>query len=302
MENLISPAPLYPGDEVIVVSPSRSLAASEMTAFTQTVSDWGFNLLMGEYVYAQYYQQAGTDEQRLEDLQWALDHPTAKAIFASRGGYGLTRIVDKLDWSGFKQNPKWLIGFSDFTALLSAATVNGYQSIHGLVPRQFGLQDSEQARATIYAALRGWPLNYEWRTSQPIDFETTGQLVGGNLAMLADGCGTAQAITAAKKILFLEDVGEPHYRIDRMLNQLRRNGYFQHVNAVILGQFTELTDLETGFGRSIYEMVSEVTAALVIDNFPSGHVADNRALIFGKRVQLISNGHNASLNFESAIG
>lgn len=298
----VIPPSLQAGDTIALVSPSRHIDVQEVQAFLAVVKDWGFEVELGEYVYAAHNQQAGTDQQRLEDLQWALDHPKAKAIIATRGGYGLTRIVDQLDFDQFVAQPKWCVGFSDFTALHSRLAGLGIASIHSLVPRQFQDPGSTQAQATLYAALKGWPLQYQWETQWLHEASIHAHIVGGNLSLLADGCGTSTQLDANGSILFLEDVGEPHYRIDRMLVQLYRSGVFDGVKAVLVGYFSDLTDHVTAFGQSPLEMLQRLLPHVpVIDGFPSGHLPDNRALILGVDTHLTVKHGTGQLRFEPAF-
>jgi len=293
---------LEPGDLVLSVSPSRRLYPAELDAFQQTMKAWGMQVQLGKYIYSAWHQQAGTDSQRLADLQWALDHPTAKAIFASRGGYGLTRILDQLDWSLFRENPKWLIGFSDFTPALITAQGLGIVSAHGTVPRLFGQEGNEHAITSIYALLRGLPLVYNWLPNKTYNIgqslKLEAPITGGNLTMLANSIGTDTDLMANGHILFLEDVGEAHYQLDRSLTHLSRAGKLRDIKAVILGQFTELRDTSADFGQDIAAMLaSHLPGVPVLSGFPAGHVPDNRAIPFGMPALLTLERAQASLRF-----
>lgn len=233
-------------------------------------------------------------------MQWALDHPEAKVIFASRGGYGVTRILDRLDWSGFLERPKWLVGFSDFTPMLATAVGLGVAAVHGIVPRLFGQAGNEQALGSLYALLRGMPLSYGWVPPRVYnvqgDFSLTGQLFGGNLAMLANSIGTDTEVSANGRILLLEDVGEAHYAIDRMMVQLTRAGILNGVQAVLVGQFTELRDQATDFGLDVPALIAQhVPGVPVLAGFPIGHVPDNRAVPLGCMAHLSMARAQASL-------
>jgi muramoyltetrapeptide carboxypeptidase len=284
------PPYLTPGDTVVVVSPSRHVFPEELKAFVQTMADGGLEVELGKYVYAAFHQQAGTDAQRLHDLQWALDHPTAAAIFASRGGYGLTRIIDQLDWTSFMVKPKWCVGFSDFTPMHLKLKALKIGSIHGIVPRLFGQDGNEQALATLYAALRGWPINIAWPVSdhQHDGLDIVAPIIGGNLAMIADSCGTSTQLETNDSILFLEDVGEAHYKIERMAMQLLRAGVLDGVKAIVLGQFSEMHDLASDFGCTVTQIFQRLLPSVpILDQFPAGHVPENRAITFGSLVRLM---------------
>lgn len=296
------PAFLEPGDCVVAVSPSRRVYPAELNAFQATMKTWGLKVETGKYVHAAWYQQAGTDDQRLADMQWALDHPTARAIFATRGGYGLTKILDRLDWSGFLDNPKWLVGFSDFTPALVTAVDLGIASIHGIVPRLFGQQGNSDSIASLYSILHGKAITYKWLIGSVHNAGSTlkveGPIIGGNLTMLANSVGTDTSLKLKGHILFLEDVNEAHYQLDRSLTQLSRAGKLEKIKAVILGQFTELRDQAADFGMDVASMVAvHLPGVPVISGFPAGHVPDNRALPFGMVAELTLGHSFAELKF-----
>lgn len=243
---LIQPPYLKAGDTVAIVAPSGVIknGFKEIEAAKVLLKSWGgLHTIVGEHVFSQADHFAGTDDERCADFQSALDNPTVSAIWCARGGYGTVRILDKLDYTKFKQHPKWLIGYSDITALHNQFNNEGIESIHGImcVSLPNDLSTIEKPIATFKAAIFGKPLSYTLESSA---YNRAGSvsapLVGGNLTLLHTMLGSKTSIDTNGKILFIEEVGEYKYHIDRMLQSLKRAGYFDNCKGVIIGGISEL--------------------------------------------------------------
>jgi muramoyltetrapeptide carboxypeptidase len=283
------PAHLKKGDKIAIVSPAKKLPGDINSAIA-ILEQWGLEVVLGENVYAGHDQFAGSDAQRTRDLQTFLDDPDISAIIASRGGYGTIRIIDELDFRKFKAHPKWMIGFSDITILLShlLAELNT-QSIHGQMPKTFD-DASPESLESLRKALFGEVLSYEYNSEfRNRAGEATGVLIGGNLTLLVNTEGSPSAIDYTDKILFLEDVGEQEYAIDRMMRMLKRSGKLSRLKGLIIGAFTGIKTEDVPFGSSPEQLIMEIVEEYdypVCFNFPVGHIDDNRALVIGKTAKL----------------
>ncbi|QJW88582.1 LD-carboxypeptidase [Spirosoma taeanense] len=287
------PSFLRPGDTVAVMSPASWFPYEELAEGLRILhDDWQLNVIEGESLRAVDGPFAGSDALRRADLQRFLDDPTIRAVFAARGGYGCYRIADGLDLSGLQQHPKWLIGFSDVTVLLSLFYNQGVQSLHGLMPRQFGgierAESLESLRQWLFGEIRdqyavlAHPLN---RLGQ-----ATGPLVGGNLTLLINSLGTPTDLNFAGTILFIEDIDETLFSLDRMMTQLRRSGRLAGLAGLVVGQFTDMrVNLSLPFGKDAFEIIAEAVSDYkypVLFNFPAGHVDYNLALPIGRTISL----------------
>ncbi len=256
----------------------------------QLLQTWGLEVIQGETMHLSYHQFAGDDDQRAADMQHFVDDDSIKAIIAARGGYGTIRIIDKVDFSRLTQNAKWIIGFSDITVLHSHLHANyGLQTIHGQMP--VNIPDASSASLqSLKKALFGQTLNYEFKShSHNRPGEVTAPVIGGNLSLLVAMLGSVSDMDYEGKILFLEDVGEYLYSIDRMLYALKRAGKFSKLAGLIIGGFTELKDNEIPFGFTVANMVMDLVSEFsypVCFDFPAGHIPDNHAIIFGKNLYL----------------
>jgi len=247
-------------------------------------------VVLGETVSASFHQYAGTDELRTKDLQQFLDDASIKAIIAARGGYGTIRIIDGIDFSGFRKNPKWIVGFSDITVLHSHIYANyQVQSIHGQMPLTIP-DATKYSLESLRKALFGEPLEYEYESiSANINGTAEGILTGGNLTLLVMLSGSVSDVDFRNKILFIEDVGEYLYSIDRMMWNLKRAGKLKGLKGLIAGGFTGLKDNDVPFGQTAEEIIYEHVKDYgypVCFNFPAGHIPDNHALIMGREVTL----------------
>ena len=283
-----TPPYLVAGDIVGLICPAGYMALGNAQTCIDVLQQWGYQVRIGKTLYSQsenYF--SGSDAERLEDLQQMLDDPQVKAIFCARGGYGLGRIIDQVSFRQFKKNPKWIIGFSDVT-VLHAHIHNQYNIATLHAPMAAAFNDGEfqnEFVQSLRGALAGQKIRYRC-PPHPLNRrgEAIGELVGGNLSLLAHLVGTNSECRTKGKILFIEDVGEYLYHADRMLYQLLRAGRLEKLAGLIVGSFTEMNDTDRPFGRSVYEIVHEATRGYrypVCFGFPVGHTRENYALKTG---------------------
>ena len=286
----ISPPALRPGQRVAIVSPARKISAAELAPAIATLQSWGLDVVLGESIGAASHQFAGDDELRRRDFQRQLDDPAIRAIFCARGGYGTARLVDELDFRRFAESPKWVAGFSDVTVLNSHLLRLGYQSIHGVMPVLFGQENGAASLASLHHALFKEP-----DTCEAVAHElnrpgtATGELVGGNLSLLHTITGTSSQASFAGRILFLEDLDEYLYHIDRMLLHLHRSGQLAGLAGLAVGHFSQLRDNAVPFGQAAYEIIDHYAQRYAFPvgyGFPVGHEADNQALVVGRLATL----------------
>lgn len=292
---------LKSGDKVAIVCPA-SFVRGNVDVAVKILESWGLEVVLGETVSTSYHQFAGDDKLRAADLQWALDDQSVKAVFAARGGYGTVRIIDEIDFSKFKKHPKWIVGFSDITVLHSHIQRQfGIATIHGQMPKSFE-SGSEASLMTLKSALFGKSVDYKFEQEQFSNREGEGEgvLVGGNLAILLSVLASESDVNYDKKILFIEDVGETYYSVDRMLWALKRAGKFNKLKGLIVGGFTGMKDGDPSFGQTVEEIVMDKVKEFdfpIAFAYPAGHIDDNHALIFGKKVKLKTTKKKVSLKY-----
>lgn len=295
-----TPPYLTIGDTVAITCPAKKLTRDILDAVT-LLESWGLNVVLGETVKASWHQFAGTDELRASDMQQFLDDPNIKAIFAARGGYGTIRIIDRIDFSVFKKHPKWIIGFSDITVLHShIQAVYKTESIHGQMPLTIP-DGSSVSLETLKKALFNEALDYKYTSAvKNRSGEANAVLIGGNLTLLVMMAGSVSEQDYSEKILFLEDVGEYLYSLDRMMWNLKRSGKLTNLKGLIVGSFSEMKDNDIPFGQTAEQIIMEHVKEFdypVCFNFPAGHINDNRALIFGRKVNMLVEEQNVSLTY-----
>jgi muramoyltetrapeptide carboxypeptidase len=299
-KKMIFPPNLKKGDTVAIVATARKNIEDNLQPAISWLKSWGLEVVIGKTIGLDKNQLAGTDEQRAADFQTQLDNPNIKAIWCVRGGYGTVRMIDLLDFTKFKQSPKWIIGFSDVTVFHSHLNTMGYASIHGIMP--VSSKATEEAKETLRKALFGEPLEYAIPCVSMNRYgDAKGELVGGNLSILYSLFGSNSAIDCTDKILFMEDLDEYLYHIDRMMINLKRNGCLESLKGIIIGGMTKMKDNDIPWGKTALEIIDDVTKKYnipVLFNFPAGHMADNRALIFGKQVFLEVNDIESKVIFE----
>lgn len=287
---MIIPQYLTSGDKVGVVATAKVVDKGNTLFGIDMLRQWGLKVEVGQYVFEKYFQFAGTDEQRTEDLQRMIDDPEIKAIFMVRGGYGSTRIIDRIDYTPLVKNPKWICGFSDITAFHLHLFQLGIASFHAPMPSFFHALDKPSLNR-FQSMLFG---NRETLHVHPHHLnkkgKATGKLVGGNLSMICHTIGTPSEIETEGNLLFIEDIGENLYRIDRMLVQLKRAGFLRHLAGLIVGQFSDMEDNEDSFGLNAFEIIHSHISAFdypVAIDFPMGHTSTNFALPVGLEATLI---------------
>jgi len=285
----LTPAFLKKGDKVAITCPAKKLP-KPMDDAVALLESWGLEVILGETLSASYHQFAGGDDLRARDLQRFIDDDSIKAIIAARGGYGTIRMIDKVDFSNFRKNPKWLVGFSDITVLHAHLYKNyNTQTIHGQMPVTVP-DASKYSLETLRKALFGEEFGYQFESHHlNRSGQGTGILTGGNLSLLAAVLGSVSDYDYTGKILFIEDVGEYLYSVDRMVRTLDRAGKLKNLAGLMVGGFTELKDNDIPFGQTVLEIVMEVVKNYdypVCFDFPAGHIPDNQSLIFGKTLTL----------------
>ena len=287
------PPRLHKGDYIGLVCPAGYMPAEKVRSCVRSLTEWGYQVRLGKTVGGDsrvYF--SGSDAERLTDLQAMLDDDSVRAILCARGGYGTGRIIDRLDFTRFQKQPKWIIGYSDITVLHSHLYSRYYiSSLHAPMAGAF----NEGGHATEFVlslrrALEGRRMRYR---CEPHPFNRRGQamgeLVGGNLALLAHAVGTSSDLNTAGRILFIEDVGEYLYNIDRMMHQLKRSGKLDHLAGLVVGGFTECKDTERPFGQAAYEIIRDIVSEYaypVCFDFPVSHTDRNYALKLGAGVKL----------------
>jgi muramoyltetrapeptide carboxypeptidase len=291
---------LKQNDKIAIVATARKISAEELAFAVETIKKWGLQLVLGKNIYTIENQFAGSDKQRAEDLQWAINDGEIKAVIIARGGYGTVRIVDVIDFTKLKTNPKFIIGYSDVTVLHSHIHTHiALPTLHATMPINFNKND--EAVETLRKCLFGETVSYQFEThSLNKTGEVNGVLVGGNLSLLYALSGTASDIDTKDKILFLEDLDEYLYHIDRMMLNLKRSGKLANLKALVVGGFTDMKDNTVPFGKTAEEIILDAVKEYnfpVCFNFPAGHIDRNLALYFGKEVSLKINKDNCSLSF-----
>ena len=295
------PPSLQKGDTIAILSTARKNIDDNLKPAIDLLHSWGLEVVIGKTIGLDNNQLAGTDAERAADFQQQLDNPNIKAIWCVRGGYGTVRMIDLLDFTKFKQSPKWIVGFSDVTVIHSYINNLNIATIHGAMPITVG-KASVESIESLRKSLFGESLNYE------IPFDAAnrlgnakGEIVGGNLSILYSLMGSNAQIDCKGKILFIEDLDEYLYHIDRMMMSLKRCGCFDGLNGLIVGTMTKMKDNDIPWGKNANQIIEDVTKGYsfpILYNFPAGHFRDNRALIFGKQVSLELNATTSKLTFE----
>lgn len=285
------PKPLQAGDKVAIICPSGQMDITRIENCVNQLESLQLEVIVGHTVGKKENYFAGSDEERLQDLQIALDDSSIKAIICGRGGYGMSRIIDKLDFHKFQKNPKWIVGYSDITLLHTHINKNtDTLSIHGPMAGSFESYPTSEYPSTIFPAMMDTQLKYN---IEPHPFNrigtTNGELIGGNLCLLAHSIGSASEPKVKGKILFIEEVGEYIYSVDRLLLQLKRAGWFDHIHGLIVGSFSDMKDTTIPFGLDIEQVILEHVKDYnfpVAFDFPIGHTERNVALKIGVKYQL----------------
>ena len=290
---------LKKGDLIYITAPAKAIEKEYILFAKGFFEKQGFRVLISEHCLGAFNYFSGTDAERLADLQFGIDNPEVKAIFCARGGYGCIRIVDQIQWASMLREPKWLIGYSDITIFHQRLQRFELPSIHGTMPFNFE-KNSPEALETLLKALMSEKYSISCANDKFNKLGTVqGKLVGGNLSILYSLLGTDDQIDYSDTILFIEDLAEHLYHIDRMLFAFEKAGVFNKIKGLIVGGMTDLQDTDTPFGQTIEEIILSHFQYRKIPigfNFPSGHIPDNRSLVLGKISELVINESETILN------
>jgi muramoyltetrapeptide carboxypeptidase len=277
---MIQPQNLQAGDVIGMVCPAGSIPLERIQKCVETLTDWGYQVRLGQTIGSNHFTYSGTDAQRAADLQTMMDDPTVKAILCARGGYGLSRIIDTLDFTSMMAQPKWVIGFSDITVLHAALQKKGIMSIHGPMAAAFNKgPEGEPYIQAVKGILEGQKTTYTASTHSYNKLgTTTAPMIGGNLCLITHLIGSQNSMDTNGKILFLEDIGEFHYNLDRMVLQMKNAGLFNNLAGLVLGGFTDMRDEPTDIGASAFEIlqshITEFNYPVCFD-FPISHGLSN---------------------------
>ena len=296
------PSFLRAGDNIHIVSPSGAIQPGFIDGATKLLSSWGLKVTEGKYARTAYGRFAGTKDERVADLQQALDDPNVKAILCSRGGYGLAQIIDKIDFTSFAKSPKWLIGFSDITILHNAITALGIASMHGIMTKYLTELPEESDQITSFKNLLfGTPSNFSIKPeAENRPGRAVGKLIGGNLSVMMGMRSTPFDLDFHNNILFIEDVGEKPYQIDRMMQSLRLSGVLKQISGLVVGQFSDY-DEDPLMMQSVAEIILAAVSEYdypVCFNFPAGHVDYNLSFVLGEQAELFVETDKVHLNYK----
>ncbi|MCE3279143.1 MAG: putative MccF-like protein (microcin resistance) [Bacteroidetes bacterium] len=295
---MTTPSYLKKGDRIGIVACARKISKEELQPACDMFKAMGLEVVFGRNLFKEDHQFSGTDAERAEDLQVMLNDSSIKAVISARGGYGTVRIIDKIDFTQFKKNPKWIVGYSDITVLHSHIHNLGIETIHATMPINFS--KNGEAVETLQKALFGEKLNYEVESnSLNRKGNAEGELVGGNLSLLYALNGSGSDIDTKGKILFIEDLDEYLYHIDRMMISMKRSGKLEGLKGLIVGGMSDMKDNLVPFGKKAEEIILDAVKEYdfpVAFNFPAGHIDRNLALIFGRKVRF-EVGNNSRLFF-----
>jgi len=290
---LIKPAYLQQGDTIAIVAPAGILKNKEpIEQAIKLVESWGLHVVLGEHLFGSNFHFSGSEKERIEDFQKALDAKNIKAIWCGRGGYGTVRIIDDLDFTEFKKHPKWIIGYSDITVLHSHIHTLGFETLHAMMPVNMKVDKKDRLKTvkTFKKAVFGKNIKYKTPASNYNKLgEAKGQLIGGNLSILQSLLGSVSSIDTKNKILFIEDVGEYLYHIDRMVYALKRSGYFKACSGLIIGDMINIKVNSKPFGQTVEEIILEATKDYdfpVLFGFPAGHDDTNKAIFLGREIEM----------------
>jgi len=296
----IKPPFLCKGDTVGIVAPARKVSREEMSKAIEILRSWGLLVKEGNHLYGSQDQFSGTDEERASDMQNMLDDPDVKTVFSARGGYGCLRIIDKLNFDSFLRSPKWIVGYSDMTVFHSHIHSLGVETLHGTMPINFGMD--EESTESLRASLFGISLAYSWESSLAgRKGSSEGELVGGNLSLLYALNNSKSDLDTRGKILFLEDLDEYLYHIDRMMLNLKRSGKLSGLRGLVVGGMTDMKDNAIPFGKSAEEIIFDAVKEFdypVCYEFSAGHTTRNLAFRLGSKVSLIAAEKSNALSFE----
>ncbi len=287
---MIIPKKLTKGDKIGIISTARKISLEELKPAIHILESWSLEVVLGTNLLEADNQFSGTVHQRTADFQSMIDDKSIRAILCARGGYGSIQIIDNIDFSSLKKNPKWIVGYSDVTVLHSHLNTLGIASMHATMPINFST-NTDKAIQSLRKSLFGLENNIKCKTHP---FNKLGsveaEIVGGNLSILYSLLGSKSDIDTNKKILFIEDLDEYLYHIDRMIISLKRNGKFDNLKGLIIGGMSEMNDNDIPFGKTSVQIILEHLESFefpICFAFPAGHMDDNNAIVFGINSRLI---------------
>jgi muramoyltetrapeptide carboxypeptidase len=301
MNDIKWPDFLHVGDRVALVATARHAKPEEIQKGVSFLTSWGLQVSVADNLHTPHHIFAGTAPQRRKSLQQALDDPSIKAIFCLRGGYGTHTLVDFLHYQAIKKNPKWIIGYSDVTVLLNHIAQYRIPTVHGPMPFSFYKEEEQEGAQMLKQLLFGNLPSYQF-ASHTLNRSgvAEGRIIGGNLSVLHAMTGTASDITWKNKILFIEEVGEYIYHMERMLYHLSRMGRMKGLSGIVVGHLTSIKDNPEPFGLSIYEVIERIVKPYGIPlafSFPAGHELPNLPLIIGAKARLEVSEKGSSLSY-----
>ena len=286
----MNPPYLKKGDNVIIISTARKVSIEEIQPSVIILESWGLNVTLGHKLFKEENQFAGSDLERSQDLQHALDNPNIQAIICARGGYGTVRIIDQIDFTLFKKHPKWLCGFSDVTVIHNAIHSLNISSLHSTMPLLFPKEAQKEAVEALRKNLFGEPISYIFpKNLLNKGSQLEGVVIGGNLSIINNLIGTPTDLDTTNKILFFEDLDEYLYHIDRMMKQLKRAGLLTDLKGLLIGHMSDMHDNAIPFGKSAYEIILETVKEFnypVIFDFPAGHLDRILAIKLGETISI----------------
>lgn len=302
MKALVIPPYLDEGDLITIVTPASHIDQDPVLNAVKMLEKSGFRVTLGEHVFNRSGPFSGSDDERLHDLQKATDDRQVKAVLCSRGGYGMSRIVDRIDYSVLKRHPKWYVGYSDITSLhLWLNRVCDIASLHAEMPLNYSDPEfSPLCYETMVRALKGEAEPVRWIAAHEGSFTVTGPVTGGNISLIYSLNGTAAQPDTEGAILFIEEIGEKFYHLDRMLTAMRMTGLLKNLSALLVGGMEKITEGEHIFNQTVEEVVMNVVGGYgypVLFNFPAGHISDNRAIYLGRAAQIRQSGREAVLSW-----
>ena len=296
---MLSPPFLKKGDTILIIGTARARNQETLRPAVEILKNWGLKVISGKNLFKTHHQFAGTDVQRKSDLQWAINHKDAKAVLIAGGGYGTLRIIDSVDFKPLLKNPKWFIGYSDTTVIHSRLLKTGIAAIHGTMAFQF--PKNEEATNSIKQLLFGEKISYEVpKSTLNRAGLCEGIVVGGNLSLLYALSGSVDDLDCRNKILFIEDLDEQLYHIDRMMLQLKRSGKLKHLKGLIVGGMSDMKDNTIPYGKTAEEIILDAVKDYsfpVCFHFPAGHIEKNMALVLGKKARLSVTKNKVHINF-----
>ena len=310
MKEIVFPKALKKGAQIAIISPAGYVQQEQLEKGLELIREKGFEPVLGKHVFTKFsngYNYAGTEKERISDINWAFNNDDVSAVWASRGGYGCQHLLKHIQLSKFKKNPKWYIGYSDNTVIQSFLLKNNFASITGQTIKTSSFGVTDESYDLIFDILKGEKPKYKIE-SNPFNRtgNAEGQLIGGNLALIYALLGTSYSFDFKDKILFIEEIGEKYYALDRMMMSLELAGVFRKIKGLIIGGMTNMGDeqenkaYEESYDGFAYQLISDRLKKYdfpILFGFPNGHILDNRPLIIGAKISLICADKKSELHF-----